>query len=169
MCWREKPKQRKEQGHYGHTKCMDHRRKHPTSAMSSSRRGTSGINKNIALLLTLVEKIPIRCNRLGQMSPEFSSSFHKTSRALNCRVSGYLNQSRVKYLLLPAMVTILKMFKKPQRIDVERFSQATVTLGCTSGCGCSSQDEPAGRHTILCSQQKHIPLERVETEKTHDS
>ena len=34
----------------------------------------------------------------------------------------------------------------------------------TSGCGCRSQDVPAGRHTILCSQQKQTALERVETE-----
>ena len=38
-----------------------------------------------------------------------------------------------------------------------------------SGCGCSSQDVPAERHTILCSNQKQTPLESVETEKTHDS
>ena len=67
------------------------------------------------------ERIASRCSRPGQMSPEFSSNFHKVPRALVFRVPGYFNQSRAKYLLSPAMVITTKRtllcWKRPWHLD----------------------------------------------------
>ena len=109
------------------------------------------------------ERIPIRCSRPGQMSAEFSSNFHKTPRALICRVSGHFNQSRAKYLLFPAIVTTLKNVQVATakcRGTLQSCCKATVTPGCNTAN--SAECVPLTRVSTSHSRATSLPREALQ-------
>ena len=106
--------------------------KHQTTVVPLLRWDTSGIYKNIALLLPLVGTRSACATTKGFQfaaavwadEPRILEQFSQNPMSTDLRVSGHFNQGRAKYLLFPAMVTTSKMFKKPQRSAAERFSHA---------------------------------------------
>ena len=85
-------------------------------------------------------RIPICCSRPGQMIPEFSSNFHKTSRALMCRVLVAQPDLSEIFFLLPAMVPPPQK-KSRSHSEVPRNASVMLQSDRDSGCNTANAAE----------------------------